>query len=71
MRIIFVRHGEPNYELDCLTETGRVMERRLRQLRNVSLSISSMNPLTSTLSRLVQFSKRLEPIDLTVLGMSI
>ncbi len=22
MRIIFVRHGEPNYELDCLTETG-------------------------------------------------
>ena len=23
MRIIFVRHGEPNYELDCLTETGK------------------------------------------------
>ncbi len=23
MRIIFVRHGEPNYALDCLTETGR------------------------------------------------
>lgn len=23
MRIIFVRHGEPNYEKDCLTETGR------------------------------------------------
>ena len=23
MRIIFVRHGEPNYELDCLTEEGR------------------------------------------------
>ena len=23
MRIIFVRHGEPNYEQDCLTETGR------------------------------------------------
>ena len=22
MRIIFVRHGEPNYEKDCLTETG-------------------------------------------------
>lgn len=22
MRIVFVRHGEPNYELDCLTETG-------------------------------------------------
>ncbi len=23
MRIIFVRHGQPNYELDCLTEIGR------------------------------------------------
>ena len=24
MRIIFIRHGEPDYEKDCLTETGRV-----------------------------------------------
>ena len=23
MRIVFVRHGEPDYERDCLTETGR------------------------------------------------
>jgi probable phosphoglycerate mutase len=23
MRLIFVRHGEPNYELDCLTATGQ------------------------------------------------
>ncbi len=23
MRIVFVRHGEPDYALDCLTETGR------------------------------------------------
>ena len=23
MRIVFVRHGEPNYELDCLTPSGR------------------------------------------------
>ena len=23
MRIVFVRHGEPNYEKDCLTEEGR------------------------------------------------
>jgi len=23
MRIIFIRHGEPNYERDCLTENGR------------------------------------------------
>ena len=24
MRIIFVRHGEPNYKLDCLTELGKL-----------------------------------------------
>ena len=23
MRIMIVRHGEPDYEHDCLTETGR------------------------------------------------
>lgn len=24
MRILFIRHGEPNYEKDCLTDTGRI-----------------------------------------------
>lgn len=24
MRIIFVRHGEPDYQKDCLTDEGRV-----------------------------------------------
>ena len=24
MRLIFVRHGEPDYEKDCLTETGKI-----------------------------------------------
>ena len=24
MRIVFVRHGEPDYEHDCLTKTGKV-----------------------------------------------
>ncbi len=24
MRIIFIRHGEPNYELDCLTPKGKL-----------------------------------------------
>ena len=27
MRMIFVRHGEPDYEHDCLTETGRLQAR--------------------------------------------
>ena len=25
MRIIFVRHGHPNYELDCLTPLGHLL----------------------------------------------
>ncbi len=25
MRLIFVRHGEPDYQKDCLTETGRIL----------------------------------------------
>ncbi len=33
MRLIFIRHGEPNYELDCLTERGR------RQAEAVSLRL--------------------------------
>ena len=28
MRIIFVRHGEPNYTLDCLTEEGKAQAQR-------------------------------------------
>jgi len=31
MRIIFVRHGEPNYELDCLTERGKLQARAAAQ----------------------------------------
>ena len=27
MRIIFVRHGEPDYANDCLTEQGRLQAR--------------------------------------------
>ncbi len=39
MRIIFVRHGEPNYEQDCLTETGRKQaELVAERLRNENIS---------------------------------
>ena len=33
MRIIFVRHGEPDYTHDCLTETGR------RQAKDAALRL--------------------------------
>ena len=46
MRIVFVRHGEPDYEHDCLTETGRqqaaaAAERLLRE--NISKIYVSSN----------------------------
>ena len=28
MRIVFVRHGEPDYRNDCLTETGKIQARQ-------------------------------------------
>ena len=36
MRIIFIRHGEPDYEHDCLTETGH------RQAREAAERLSGM-----------------------------
>ena len=39
MRLIFVRHGEPNYELDCLTEEGRRQAAAAAQrLKNESIT---------------------------------
>lgn len=33
MKIIFIRHGEPNYEIDSLTEKGwRLAVRKIRLL---------------------------------------
>ncbi len=38
MRIVFVRHGHPNYEIDCLTEIGRPQaERCSKKLLNVGI----------------------------------
>lgn len=31
MKLLFIRHGEPNYELDCLTENGVIQAQRLRE----------------------------------------
>ena len=39
MRIIFVRHGEPDYEKDCLTETGKLQaEAAARRLEREGIS---------------------------------
>lgn len=40
MRLLFIRHGEPNYELDCLTENGvkqaQLLKARLDSTENIS-----------------------------------
>ena len=40
MKLLIVRHGEPNYEDDCLTEKGRreatALAERLKKLFEVS-----------------------------------
>ena len=39
MRLIFVRHGEPDYEKDCLTERGRLQaEAAAKRLMNEGIS---------------------------------
>jgi probable phosphoglycerate mutase len=46
MRIIFVRHGEPNYEKDCLTERGREQARAAaRRLKDEGIEEIWSSPL--------------------------
>ena len=46
MRIVFVRHGEPDYEKDCLTETGkRQAEAAARRLVREGISVIYSSPM--------------------------
>lgn len=46
MRIIFVRHGEPNYEQDCLTPLGRVQaEAAAERLRGEGIEAIYSSPM--------------------------
>ena len=43
MRIIFVRHGEPDYANDCLTAVGKVQaEQAALRLRADATSVSDL-----------------------------
>ena len=45
MRIIFVRHGEPNYALDCLTEMGVLQaEKAAQRLRSENIDAMFSSP---------------------------
>ena len=46
MRIIFIRHGEPDYEKDCLTEKGRVQaEAAAERLKEEGIGTIWSSPL--------------------------
>ncbi len=46
MRIIFVRHGEPDYALDCLTPAGRAQaEAAAERLRGEGISAVYASPM--------------------------
>ena len=46
MRIIFVRHGEPDYENDCLTENGLIQaEKTALRLKNEKISAIYASPM--------------------------
>ena len=64
MRIVFVRHGEPDYEHDCLTETG-VRQAEMAAVRLKEEGISEI--WASPLGRAQQTAK----ISSEVLGLPI
>ena len=46
MRIVFVRHGEPDYEHDCLTETGRLQAQAAAEPKGWGLRLRRWNGCT-------------------------
>ena len=52
MRLLFVRHGHPNYELDCLTDLGHLQaeaaaERLMKE--NIDVLTMTATPIPRTL----------------------
>ncbi len=46
MRVLFIRHGEPNYELDCITETGKIQaEACAQRLRDEGIEEIYASPM--------------------------
>ena len=62
MRIVIVRHGDPNYELDTLTETGwkeaRLVAERIAKMDVKDFYVSPLGRAQDTAS--VRASKRLQ-----------
>lgn len=46
MKLLFIRHGEPNYELDCLTEKGKLQAEKLGlRLADGPLTAAYVSPM--------------------------
>ncbi|MBR6030213.1 MAG: histidine phosphatase family protein [Clostridia bacterium] len=68
MRIVFVRHGEPNYELDCLTPLGRVQaEAAAERLREEGIAEIYSSPLGRALETAQAAQKVLELKDIHIM----
>ena len=58
MRIIFVRHGEPNYKLDCLTELGKLQaERCAEALKNERIDVIYSSDLSRAFETAIPVAK--------------
>ena len=61
MRIIFVRHGEPNYENDCLTEIGKMQaEAAAKRLEREGISEIYASPMGRAAQTAAYTAKRLK-----------
>ena len=69
MRLIFVRHGEPNYDLDCLTELGHKQAKiAAKRLLNEGIEKIFSSPLGRAYQTAQAFSeasglKQIEIVD--------
>ena len=46
MKLLLIRHGEPNYELDCLTENGRIQAQKLaKRLEGEKIKAVYISPM--------------------------
>jgi probable phosphoglycerate mutase len=60
MRIIFVRHGEPDYEKDCLTSRGQLQaERAAKRLKREGISRIYSSPMGRAYYTAMALSKEL------------
>ena len=60
MRIVFVRHGQPDYEKDCLTELGHIQAeavgKRLLGEKPSRLYASTMGRATETAEHIAPYT---------------